>query len=60
MEQENKPVASAAMQVLGRISRTSVFFLTAGFAYPNVWIEGMDPSATQGKTKGDLYKNKKK
>lgn len=60
MEQANKPVASAAMQLLGRIGRTIAFFLTAGFAYPNVWIEGMDPSAIQGRTEGDLYKNKKR
>jgi hypothetical protein len=60
MEQDNKPAASAAMQVMGRLGRMLVFCLTAGFAYPNVWIEGMDLSAIQGKTEGDLYKNKKK
>lgn len=60
MEQAGKPEASAAMQLLSRIGRTIVFFLTAGFAYPNVWIEGLDPSAIQSKTEGDLYKNRKK
>ena len=47
--------AAARLSHLGRIS---VFFLTAGFAYPNVFVEGMDLTKIQGDTEGDLYKKK--
>ncbi|MGH8616495.1 MAG: hypothetical protein ACREUW_02300 [Burkholderiales bacterium] len=60
MEQANKPAASAAMQGVQRLGRMVVFCLSAGFLYPNVWIEGMDLSAIQGETEGELYKSKKK
>jgi hypothetical protein len=43
---------------LGRIGRMFVFFLTAGFMYPNVFIEGMDPTRIQGLTEGELYNKK--
>jgi len=45
---------------IGRMCRMFVFFLTAGFAYPNVWIEGMDLASIQSKSEGDLYAKKKK
>jgi hypothetical protein len=43
---------------LGHLGRMAVFFCTAGFAYPNVMIEGLDPTAIQALTQGDLYKKK--
>lgn len=43
---------------LGRIGRMFLFFMTAGFAYPNVMIEGLDPTAIQAATMGKLYDKK--
>ena len=43
---------------IGRIGRIIMFFLTAGFMYPNVLIEGIDPTKIQGETQGELYKKK--
>jgi len=43
---------------LAHLGRMVVFFCTAGFAYPNVMIEGLDPTAIQALTQGDLYKKK--
>ncbi len=65
MEKNQAPPAvatevSPAVRIIKRAGRMLVFFLTAGYAYPNVWIEGLDPTAIQAKTEGDLYKNKKK
>lgn len=53
-------VPSVAMRALRRAGRMLVFFLSAGFLCPNVWVEGMDLAGIQSKTEGDLYKNKKK
>lgn len=33
---------SGGMAVLNRLVRISIFFLTAGFIYPNVWVENID------------------
>ncbi len=52
--------ASGPMALLGRLGRMIVFFLTAGFAYPNVWVEGMDISGMQKINEGDMYTKKKK
>jgi hypothetical protein len=64
MEKSTASVAvetgSVAARALKRVGRTIVFFLSAGFLCPNVWVEGMDLSRIQGETEGDLYKNKKK
>ena len=49
---------SSAMAKLAHFGRFSIFLLTAGFAYPNVMVEGMDPTRIQGDTEGDLYKKK--
>jgi hypothetical protein len=49
---------SSAMARLAHLGRVSVFFLTAGFAYPNVMVEGLDLTRIQGDTEGDLYKKK--
>jgi len=49
---------SRAMAKLGYLGRVSVFFLTAGFAYPNVFVEGLDLTKIQGETQGDLYAKK--
>ena len=35
-----------------------VFFLSAGFLYPNVMTEGMDLTAIQRTSQGDLYDKK--
>lgn len=49
---------SRAMARLAHLGRFSIFVLTAGFAYPNVMVEGMDLTRIQGDTEGDLYKKK--
>lgn len=58
MEQTNNrnvvPVGPGG--TLGMIGRMIVMFATGGFAYPNVFIEGMDCTAIQKKTEGNLYK----
>jgi len=41
-----------------RIGRMIVFFLSAGFLYPNVWTEGMDLTEIQRTTQGTLYDKK--
>ena len=43
---------------IGRLGRMLVFFLTAGFMYPNVFVEGIDPTRIQGETQGNLYTKK--
>jgi len=45
---------------LGRVGRMIVMLCTGGFAYPNVFIEGMDCTAIQGETEGKLYDKKGK
>jgi hypothetical protein len=49
---------SSAMARLAHWGRFSIFLLTAGFAYPNVMVEGMDLTRIQGDTEGDLDKKK--
>jgi len=44
--------------VLGRIFRMIVMVCTGGFAYPNVWVEGLDCTALQQKSMGTLYDKK--
>ena len=39
----------------GRIGRMIVMVCTGGFVYPNVFIEGMDCTAIQKKSEGNLY-----
>lgn len=46
-------VIPAITHTLSHWGRVLVFFCTAGFAYPNVWTEGMDF------TRADLGKQKK-
>ncbi len=60
MENQNKTAGTEldGKLTIGRLGRMVVFFLTAGFAYPNVFIEGLDPTRIQGETQGDLYKKK--
>ena len=45
---------------LGHILRMAVTVVTAGFVYPRSFVEGMDCTALQRETEGDLYINKKK
>ena len=40
---------------VGRLGRILVFFFTAGFFYPNVFIEGLDCSKIQDAMQGTLY-----
>lgn len=43
---------------MGRLGRFLVFFASAGFLYPNVFIEGMDCTMTQNAQQGTLYDKK--
>ena len=43
---------------IGRLGRYVVFFASAGFLYPNVFIEGMDCTKTQTAQQGTLYDKK--
>ena len=36
------PPPSSGMSTLGRLGRISLLFATAGFAYPNVFVENID------------------
>lgn len=51
-------VAPTLTRTLGKVGRIVAFFCTAGYAYPNVLVEGLDLTAIQAKTQGDLYKKK--
>ena len=44
---------------VGRIARMIAMVCTGGFAFPNVFVEGMDCTAIQAKTQGTLYDKKK-
>ena len=59
---QNDAVAVAIIpsftSTLSRVGRMIAFFCTAGFAYPNVMMEGLDSTAIQAKSQGDLYKKK--
>ena len=41
---------------LAHWGRMAVCVLTAGFMYPNAFVEEMDLTKIQGKTEGNLYK----
>lgn len=43
---------------LGRFWRFVIFTCSAGFLYPNVFIEGMDCTKTQDGQQGTLYDKK--
>ena len=43
---------------LGRIARMIATILTAGFAYPRSFVEGVDCTAIQKATQGTLYDKK--
>ncbi len=60
MSQDKKAVDAAipAVSLLGGLWRKLAFFCTAGFAYPNAMVEGLDPTAIQASTQGDLYAKK--
>ncbi len=45
---------SSAMAALGRLGRFAGFFLTAGYAFPDVFVEGLDLARIQGAVQGDL------
>ncbi len=41
-EKISGPPPSRVMAGLGRLGRFSLFFASAGFAYPNVFVENID------------------
>lgn len=45
---------------LGLIGRMIVMVCTGGLAYPNVFVEGMDCTAIQKATEGNLYEKQGK
>ena len=45
--------------IVGRVARMIAMVCTGGFAFPNVFVEGMDCTAIQAKTQGTLYDKKK-
>ena len=45
---------------VGHVLRMITCVLTAGFAFPNAFVEGMDLTALQNKTEGQLYDKVKK
>lgn len=44
---------------LGHIGRMIAMVFTAGFAFPNAFVEGLDCTAIQKETHGTLYDKKK-
>ena len=46
--------------IVGLSFRRILTVLTAGFAFPNSFVEGMDLTATQTKSSGTLYDKDKK
>ncbi len=44
---------------LGRLGRMIAMLCTGGFAFPNVFVEGLDCTAIQKETQGSLYDKKK-
>jgi len=41
--------------LVGRIARMIAMLCTGGFAFPNVFVEGMDCTSIQRETQGTLY-----
>lgn len=61
MEETTNPnmVPRGGGGTLGHVFRMILTFFTAGMAYPNSFVEGMDLTAIQRETQGQLYdKNK--
>ena len=44
--------------IWGRIGRFLVMIFSAGFAYPNTCVEGLDLTAIQNQYQGTLYNKK--
>jgi hypothetical protein len=61
MEQSRNPnvVPVGPGGILGKTFRAIVMICTAGFVYPNVFVEGEDLTARQRLTEGALYDVKK-
>lgn len=61
MEQTLNPniVPKGPGGALGHIGRMIAMVCTAGFAFPNAFVEGMDCTAIQQTTHGTLYDKKK-
>jgi hypothetical protein len=50
-EKTSGPPTSGGMAMLGRLGRFSLFLVTAGFAYPNVFVENVDFASLDAKHK---------
>ena len=55
-EKTSGPPPSSGMAMLSRLGRVSIFFATAGFAYPNVFVENIDISKLDAKHKVNTKK----
>lgn len=62
MEQTPNPniVPPGPGGTLGHIGRMIAMICTAGFAFPNAFVEGMDCTGIQAETQGTLYDKIKK
>lgn len=58
-DREKYVVSTGSGGMLGRVVRIGIFFVTGGFLYPHVFIEGLDCTRTQDEMQGDLYEKKK-
>jgi hypothetical protein len=47
---------SSGMSTLGRLGRFSMFFITAGFAYPNVFVENVNVTKLDAQHQMDAAK----
>jgi hypothetical protein len=54
MEKKN----SGLVGLLGSIGRMIICVISAGFVYPNAFIEGLDTTKIHAQSQGDLYKKK--
>ncbi|MBI1988583.1 MAG: hypothetical protein HYS65_02380 [Betaproteobacteria bacterium] len=60
MEQSLNPniVPRGPGGTLGHVCRMIAMIFTAGFAFPNAFVEGLDCTGIQRKTQGTLYDKK--
>jgi hypothetical protein len=48
-DKTSAPPATGGMAAFNRLGRFSLFFATAGFAYPNVFVENIDTTTLDAK-----------
>ncbi len=56
IEKTNGTPPSRAMANLSRLGRVSVFFMSAGFAFPNVFVENLDVTKIDAKNRAQNVK----